>query len=91
MVAPGSRQGRKRSQALPQPARPRPALARAGLVLAGAGLGAVTALAIVDETGAELRATGGAATFLGSLTGKLPENFATAPVLPAAPFQSGDR
>ena len=30
-------------------------------------------------------------TFLGSLTGKLPENFATAPVLPAAPFQSGDR
>ena len=51
MVAPGSRQGRKRSQALPQPARPRPALARAGLVVAGAGLGAVTALAIIDETG----------------------------------------
>ena len=69
MVAPGSRQGRKRSQPLPQPARPRPALARAGLMLAGAGLGAVTALAIVDETAAELRAAGGAATFLGSLTG----------------------
>jgi predicted ferric reductase len=69
VVAPGSRQGRKRSKALAQPSRPRPALARAGLVLAGAGLGAVTALAITDETGAELRATGGAATFLGSLTG----------------------
>ena len=44
-------------------------LARAGLVLAGAGLGAVTALAITDETRAELAASGGAATFLGSLTG----------------------
>jgi predicted ferric reductase len=69
VVAPRSRQGRKRPQALPQPRRPRPALARAGLVIAGAGLGAVTALAITDETGAELRALGGAATFLGSLTG----------------------
>jgi predicted ferric reductase len=38
-------------------------------VLAGAGLGAVTALAITDETGAELRAPGGVMTFLGSLTG----------------------
>ena len=52
-----------------EPHRPRPALARAGLVFAGAGLGAVTALAITDETGAELRAPGGAVTFLGSLTG----------------------
>ena len=69
MVAPRSRQGRKRPPALAQPHRPYPALARAGLVLAGAGLGAVTALAITAETGAELRAPGGAATFLGSLTG----------------------
>jgi predicted ferric reductase len=38
-------------------------------VLAGAGFGVVTALAITDETGAELRAPGGAVTFLGSLTG----------------------
>jgi len=69
VVAPRSRQGRKRQQALPESSRPRPALARAGLVLAGAGLGAVTALAITAETGSELRAPGGAATFLGSLTG----------------------
>jgi hypothetical protein len=53
----------------PQPHRPRPALARAGLVLAGAGFGAVTALAITDETASQFRAPGGAATFLGSLTG----------------------
>ena len=38
-------------------------------MLAGAGFGVVTALAITDETGAELRAPGGAVTFLGSLTG----------------------
>ncbi len=69
VVAPRSRQGRKRPQALPEPHRPRPALARAGLVVAGAGLGAVTALAITDETGAEFTAPGGALTFLGSLTG----------------------
>jgi predicted ferric reductase len=69
VVAPRSRQGRKRPQALPEPRRPRPALARAGLVAAGAGLGAVTALAITAETGAEFRGPGGAATFLGSLTG----------------------
>jgi predicted ferric reductase len=69
VVAPRSRQGRKRQQALPEPPRPRPALARAGLVAAGAGLGAVTALAVTAETGAEFRASGGAATFLGSLTG----------------------
>jgi predicted ferric reductase len=69
VVASRSRQSRKRPQALPEPHRPRPALARTGLVVAGAGLGAVTALAITDETLAELRAPGGAATFLGSLTG----------------------
>jgi predicted ferric reductase len=71
VAAPRSRQGRKRSPALAAPHGPRPALARAGLVLAGAGLGAVTALAITDETGAELRAPGGALTFLGSLTGMI--------------------
>jgi len=69
VVASRSRQGRKRPQALPEPRRPRPALARAGLVAAGAGLGAVTAMAVTAETGAEFRAPGGAATFLGSLTG----------------------
>jgi predicted ferric reductase len=69
VAAPRSRQGRKRPPALAVPRGPRPALARAGLVLAGAGLGAVTALAITDETRAELRAPGGAITFLGSLTG----------------------
>jgi len=69
VVAPRSRQSRKHPQALPRPRAPRPALARAGLVLAGAGLGAVTALAIIDETGSQLRAPGGVATFLGSLTG----------------------
>jgi predicted ferric reductase len=69
VVTSRSRQGRKRQPARAEPRRPRPALARAGLVLAGAGLGAVTALAITDETGAELRAPGGAVTFLGSMTG----------------------
>ena len=69
VVAPRSRQGRKRRQALPEAHRPHPALARAGLVIAGAGLGVVTALAITAETGVEFRAPGGAATFLGSLTG----------------------
>jgi len=69
VVAAGSRPGRRRRPALPQPHGPRPALARAGLVLAGAGFGAVTALAITDETAAEFRAAGGAATFIGSLTG----------------------
>ena len=69
VVASRSRQGRKRPSTLAQPHRPRPALARAALVLAGAGLGAVTALAIIDETGAELSAPGGAVTFLGSITG----------------------
>jgi predicted ferric reductase len=69
VVAARSRPGRKRQPAQAEPHRPRPALARAGLVLAGAGSGVVTALAITDETGAELRAPGGAVTFLGSLTG----------------------
>src|SRR5215471_16905637 len=55
--------------ARPEAPRPRPALARAGLVLAGTGLGAVTALAITDETASQLTAPGGVATFTGSLTG----------------------
>jgi predicted ferric reductase len=61
--------GKRRAPARPEVPRPRPALARAALVLAGAGLGAVTALAIVDETGSQLSASGGVATFAGSLTG----------------------
>jgi len=69
VVAPGARQGSKQRPAVRRSPRPRPVLARAGLVAAGAGLGMVTALAITDETGGELRAPGGAATFLGSLTG----------------------
>jgi predicted ferric reductase len=65
-----ARRGKQRRlPARPQTPRPRPGLARAGLVLAGAGLGAVTALAITDETASQFTASGGAATFLGSLTG----------------------
>jgi predicted ferric reductase len=64
----------RRSARRPVPARPsspppRPGIAKTALVLAGAGLGAVTALAITDETTAEFTAAGGQATFLGSLTG----------------------
>jgi predicted ferric reductase len=68
--APAARRGKRRQvPARPDSPRPRPALARAGLVLAGTGLGAVTALAVTDETASQLAAPGGAATFLGSLTG----------------------
>jgi predicted ferric reductase len=55
---------------LPAPV-PRPVLAKAALVVAGAGLGAVIALTITSETGSELRAAGGPATFGGSLTGMI--------------------
>jgi predicted ferric reductase len=69
-LAPAARRGKRRQlPARPDSPRPRPALARAGLVLAGTGLGAFTALAITDETASQLSAPGGAATFLGSLTG----------------------
>jgi predicted ferric reductase len=69
-LGPAARRGKRRpAPARPQAPRPRPALARAGLVLAGAGLGATTALAIADETASQFTAPGGAATFLGSLTG----------------------
>ena len=54
-----------------QPPRPRPAVARAALVVAGIGLGATTALTCTAETGSELRAPGGPATFAGSLTGMI--------------------
>ena len=64
-----SRGKRRHAPARPEVPRPRPALARAALVIAGAGLGAVTALAIVDETASQLSAPGGVATFAGSLTG----------------------
>jgi predicted ferric reductase len=69
-LGPAARRAKRRPvPARPQAPRPRPALARAGLVLAGAGLGATTALAIADETASQFTAPGGAATFLGSLTG----------------------
>jgi predicted ferric reductase len=44
-------------------------VAQAALVAVGAGLGATTALAITAETGSQLAARGGWATFGGSLTG----------------------
>jgi predicted ferric reductase len=46
-------------------------LAKAALLMAGSGLGAVIALTITSETGSELRASGGLATFGGSLTGMI--------------------
>jgi predicted ferric reductase len=66
--------GRRRDRSVhtrPQPPRPRPALARAALVAAGIGLGATTALTLTAETISQLRATGGPATFAGSLTGMI--------------------
>lgn len=63
------RRRRRKPPARADSPRPRPAIAKAALVLAGTGLGATTALAIVDETAGQLRAPGGPATFLGSLTG----------------------
>ena len=60
---------RGHAPARPQAPRPRPVLAKAALVVAGAGLGAVTALTITDETASQFSAAGGAATFIGSLTG----------------------
>jgi predicted ferric reductase len=44
-------------------------MAKAALLVAGIGLGAVTALAITDESAGEFSALGGQATFLGSITG----------------------
>jgi predicted ferric reductase len=60
---------RRRAPARPQAPCPRPAVAKVALVVAGIGLGAVTALAITDESAGELSAAGGQATFLGSITG----------------------
>lgn len=48
---------------------PRPGLVQAALTAAGVGLGVTTALAITPETGSQLTAPGGPATFAGSLTG----------------------
>jgi predicted ferric reductase len=65
-----ARRGKRQDvPARPEVPRPRPAIARTALVIAGAGLGATTALAFTDETGSQFTAPGGAATFLGSLTG----------------------
>jgi predicted ferric reductase len=70
VLGPAARRGKQRRlPARPEAPRPRPAFARAGLLVAGIGLGATTALAIADETGSQFSAPGGAATFLGSLTG----------------------
>lgn len=49
--------------------RPRPALVRVALVVVGIGLGISVGLALTTETAAEFHASGGSATFLGSLTG----------------------
>jgi predicted ferric reductase len=61
--------GRDRRLRVRSAAPPRPVLVQAALGLAGAGLGAVVGLAITDETGGQLSAPGGWATFAGSLTG----------------------
>jgi predicted ferric reductase len=64
--------GRSRRQTGPAPVPapvPRPVLAKAALLAAGVGLGAVVALTITSETGGQLAASGGLATFGGSLTG----------------------
>ncbi len=67
---PASRSSSRRAGPAPVPAPvPRPVLAKTALLVAGAGLGAVVALTITSETGSELRASGGLATFGGSLTG----------------------
>ncbi len=68
---PAGGRGGKRQQAPARAAapRPRPLAAKTALVVAGIGLGAVTALAITDETGSQFRAAGGPATFLGTITG----------------------
>jgi predicted ferric reductase len=69
---PTGRRGRDRApDDRPQPPRPRPGLARAALVLAGAGLGATTALTLTAETASEFDGPGGAAIFIGSLTGMI--------------------
>ena len=68
----GSRRRPAARQRQPQcepAADPRPALVQAALAVVGVGLGAVTALTITTETGAQFTAAGGVATFVGSLTG----------------------
>jgi predicted ferric reductase len=63
-----ARDGRRRPPGRGSPA-PRPAVAAAALLIAGVGLGATAALTITAETGSQLTAPGGPATFAGNLTG----------------------
>jgi predicted ferric reductase len=70
MPAGGSRGHQAGPARVPAPV-PRPVLAKAALLVAGTGLGAVVALTITSETGSGLRASGGLATFGGSLTGMI--------------------
>lgn len=67
-VAPG-RAGSGRHGVSRQPGRPKPALVKAALVVVGLGLGATAAQAFTAETASQLRVPGGAAIFVGSLTG----------------------
>lgn len=71
LAAPGSRRtaARRQRASSPSAAPPQPGLVKAALAVAGLGLGATTALAITSETRNQLTATGGQATFVGSLTG----------------------
>ncbi|HUZ25070.1 MAG TPA: ferredoxin reductase family protein [Streptosporangiaceae bacterium] len=63
------RAGKRRNVAATGSAPPRPALVKTALVVVGTGLGLTVGLAITAETGSQLAATGGLATFAGSLTG----------------------
>jgi len=66
--APSRRKGGRTASTRSAP-RPRPGVLRAAEVVAGFGLGAVVALTVATESGAELALPGGIATFLGNLTG----------------------
>jgi predicted ferric reductase len=63
------RRPRRQAPARPVPPPPHPLVVKGALLLAGAGFGITAGLAIIDETRSEFAATGGQATFLGSLTG----------------------
>jgi predicted ferric reductase len=60
--------GRRSRRARPAPL-PRPWILRVAVIVLGAGFGATLALAFTAESGAQLRAAGGVAMFLGSTTG----------------------
>ena len=70
-VRPAASRAKKRQPAPGRAAapQPRPLAAKAALVVAGLGLGITTGLTITDETSTQFGAPGGAATFLGTLTG----------------------